>query len=86
MAVASLPMYDLPELRPALDAFWTGIARHLRRQGVPEAPGALTQDHPGDALWSAPDLLFSQCCGADLMGACAGAPTRASWSSPRTLR
>jgi ABC-type phosphate/phosphonate transport system substrate-binding protein len=73
MAVASLPMYDLPELRPALDAFWAGIARHLRREGVADAPAALVRDQSGVALWSAPDLLFSQCCGADLMGACAGA-------------
>ncbi len=73
MAVASLPMYDLPELRPALDAFWAGIVRHLRRQGVTDAPAALVQDLPGSALWSAPDLLFSQCCGADLTGGYAGA-------------
>ncbi len=72
MAVASLPMYDLPELRPALDAFWAGIARHLRREGVTDAPAALAQGQLGSALWSAPDLLFSQCCGADLTGAFAG--------------
>jgi ABC-type phosphate/phosphonate transport system substrate-binding protein len=72
MAIAGLPMYELPELRPALDAFWGGIARHLRREGVTDAPAALAPDQPSGALWSAPDLLFSQCCGADLMGACAG--------------
>jgi ABC-type phosphate/phosphonate transport system substrate-binding protein len=68
MAVASLPMYDLPEARPALDALWAGIARELRRAGL-EAPARLTHDEPGSALWAAPDLLFSQCCGADLTGA-----------------
>jgi ABC-type phosphate/phosphonate transport system substrate-binding protein len=73
MAVASLPMYDLPELRPALDAFWAGIARQLRREGLTETPAALAQYQPGSALWSAPDLLFSQCCGADLTGAYASA-------------
>ena len=68
MAVASLPMYDLPEARPALDAFWARIALELRRAGL-EAPARLTHDEPGRTLWSAPDLLFSQCCGADLASA-----------------
>jgi ABC-type phosphate/phosphonate transport system substrate-binding protein len=72
MAIAGLPMYDLPEVRPALDALWAGIARELRRAGLPDVPERLTYDVPGSALWAAPDLLFSQCCGADLMGAQAG--------------
>src|SRR6185312_8107473 len=33
MAVASLPMYDLPELRAATDAWWKGLARAFRREG-----------------------------------------------------
>jgi ABC-type phosphate/phosphonate transport system substrate-binding protein len=73
MAVASLPMYDLPEVRPALDALWAAIARQLRREGVTDAPERLTYELGGGALWRAPDLLFSQCCGADLMGAHADA-------------
>jgi ABC-type phosphate/phosphonate transport system substrate-binding protein len=73
MAVASLPMYDLPEVRPALDALWAGIARHLRREGIADAPARLTYGLSGGALWRAPDLFFSQCCGADLVGACADA-------------
>ena len=73
MAVASLPMYDLAEARPALDALWAGIARQLRREGVADAPERLTYDLAGSVLWRAPDLLLSQCCGADLMGACADA-------------
>jgi ABC-type phosphate/phosphonate transport system substrate-binding protein len=72
MAIASLPMYDLPEVRPALDALWAAMARELRRAGSAEVPERLTYDVPGSALWPAPDLLFSQCCGADLMGAQAG--------------
>jgi len=72
MAVASLPMYDLPEVRPALDALWAALARELRRAGVTDVPERLTHDVPGSALWPAPDLLLSQCCGADLMGAQAG--------------
>jgi ABC-type phosphate/phosphonate transport system substrate-binding protein len=70
MAVASLPMYDLPEVRPALDALWAGVARHLRREGVADVPERPTNE---PTLWRAPDLLLSQCCGADLMGAWADA-------------
>jgi ABC-type phosphate/phosphonate transport system substrate-binding protein len=73
MAVASLPMYDLPEARSAMDAFWAGVARHLRREGVAEVPARLTYEPTGGALWRVPDLLFSQCCGADLVGAYADA-------------
>jgi ABC-type phosphate/phosphonate transport system substrate-binding protein len=60
-------MYDLPELRPAMAALWTGIARALAREGVTDMPAALVHDAPAAELWAAPDLLFSQCCGYDLL-------------------
>jgi ABC-type phosphate/phosphonate transport system substrate-binding protein len=68
----SLPMYDLPEVRPALAALWAGLARHLAREGIAEVPAALACGRPTTALWRRPDLLLSQCCGYDLMGAHAG--------------
>ena len=70
---ASLPMYDLPEVRPALEALWAGLARHLAREGVPDVPCALTHGASLDALWSSADLLLSQCCGYDLLNGYAGA-------------
>lgn len=70
---ASLPIYDLPEVRPALEALWAGLARHLAREGVPEVPCSLTRGASLDALWSRPDLLLSQCCGYDLLNGYAGA-------------
>jgi ABC-type phosphate/phosphonate transport system substrate-binding protein len=70
---ASLPMYDLPEVRSALAALWAGLARHLAREGVPDVPRALAYGASLDALWSSPDLLFSQCCGYDLLNGYAGA-------------
>jgi ABC-type phosphate/phosphonate transport system substrate-binding protein len=73
MCAASLPMYDLPEVRPALAALWSGLARHLERAGIAEVPSALVGDQPIGALWSAPGLLFSQCCGYDLVNGYAGA-------------
>jgi ABC transporter, phosphonate, periplasmic substrate-binding protein len=72
MSVASLPMYDLPEVCPALDALWAGLAHHLAREGVPDVPCALTREAPLDASWSNTDLLFSQCCGYDLRNGYAG--------------
>jgi ABC-type phosphate/phosphonate transport system substrate-binding protein len=58
--IASLPMYDYPEVREATDSWWDGIARHF---GVP-----ITLDRSEDhkAAWRAPDLLFSQTCGYPL--------------------
>ncbi len=69
---ASLPMYDLPELRTAHKALWAGIVRHLAEQGVAQVPAALCQDQPAAKAWSDPDLLLSQCCGADLTGVYTG--------------
>lgn len=71
-AIASLPMYELVEVRPAMATLWTGIARHLRYAGVPGVPDALTFERPAGEVWSDPALVFSQCCGADLVGAFAG--------------
>lgn len=72
MSVAGLPMYDLPELRPALAAFWRGLAACLEREGLDTVPGKLVQTRRCAALWSDPALLFSQCCGSDLIGDQAG--------------
>ncbi len=54
----ALPWYDLPELRPALQDFWTGWARHA---GV--STGPLTHDHELYAPLGRDDLLISQTCG-----------------------
>ena len=55
--IASLPMYDWPEVRQATDNWWAGIARHLDN-----AP-ALDRGADYTALWRDPRLLFSQTCG-----------------------
>jgi ABC-type phosphate/phosphonate transport system substrate-binding protein len=72
MHLVNLPMYDLPEVRPALDALWAGLARHLIREGMPDVPGALTHGAALDASWSSPNLLLSQCCGYHLVNGYAG--------------
>jgi hypothetical protein len=55
--LASLPMYDWPEIRSATDAWWAGIARHAGL-GFP-----LTRVPDYAELWRRDDLVFSQTCG-----------------------
>jgi ABC-type phosphate/phosphonate transport system substrate-binding protein len=55
--LATLPMYDFPEVREATDAFWDAIAKEY---GV---SGSLTRDADWTAAWRNPGLLFSQTCG-----------------------
>jgi ABC-type phosphate/phosphonate transport system substrate-binding protein len=55
--IASLPMYDLPEIRTATDALWDAIARELGTDLK------LTRVQDWAAAWRCPRLLFSQTCG-----------------------
>lgn len=55
--LATLPMYDFPEVREATDAFWDAIAKAY---GV---TGKLTRDADCTTTWHNPKLLFSQTCG-----------------------
>ena len=64
---ASLPMYDFPEFRKASDAWWQGIARHLKQAGIDQVPERLLHDVPVKQLWQHPNLLLSQCCGFDVV-------------------
>ncbi len=57
MMTASLPMYDWPELQPANDALWAGMARQL---GV---SSGLDRRADHRSVWHDPGLLFSQTCG-----------------------
>ena len=72
MAIASLPMYDLPELRAATDAWWQGLARAFRREGIADVPDSLDRRDAYHDVWLARDLLFSQTCGYPLTHALAG--------------
>src|SRR5262245_22423202 len=67
MQLASLPMYDIEEVRPATDALWQALRRAFLREGLDEAPDQLTRGMPVVSQWGAPDLFFSQCCGYDLV-------------------
>ena len=60
--VASLPMYDFPELRGAHDAFWAALSARLEAAGVSNVPPALTRNLPHGDVWRHPSLLFAQGC------------------------
>ena len=70
-SVASLGMYDLPELTPATDALWAGIARHLAAPVDGGVPVALDRRRPLETIWRDPDLLLAQTCGAPYVAALA---------------
>lgn len=60
--IASLPMYDWPEVQPTTDRLWAGLRDRLRACGI-NAPDALTRGGDLWADWQSPDLLLSQTCG-----------------------
>lgn len=66
-SLASLPMYDLPELQAATDAWWDGLAQAFRREGLSNIPARLSREGQFGAEWRNPALLFSQCCGMDFV-------------------
>ena len=65
--IASLPMYDIPEIRHATDALWQGMARHFRLEGITQVPHQLVHDRHLSGLWSDGNLFMSQCCGYDVV-------------------
>ena len=67
MTIATLQMYDLPEVRAATDDWWTGLARALRRAGLSEVPTRLTRDGSPEGPWRDPVFLLGQTCGYPLM-------------------
>ena len=62
MKLASLPMYDRPELREAQDAFWAAIHQILEKNGI-ESPAQLDRNGFGIDFWKNKDLVLSQTCG-----------------------
>ena len=69
---ASLPMYDLPEVREATRVWWESVARGLVRAGVLASAPPLIEGEPAERAWKDPRLLFSQTCGYPLTHAFAG--------------
>ena len=66
--IASLPMYNFPEIHAALNTFWKGLINHLKKEGVNNLPQKLSHGRSVRSLWNDPQLSISQCCGYDLIG------------------
>lgn len=69
MHIASLPMYNIREIHQASASLWRGIAKYLRREGIDIVPDRLVFGYPLNDLWNDPKLVFSQCCGYDVVRA-----------------
>ena len=65
-AIASLPMYNLPEMRAANARFWEVLRGLLLEAGVRDAPETLIVDRGPVPPRLEPELLFSQTCGYPL--------------------
>ena len=64
--IASLAMYDWPEVRDATDALWAGIAQALSDEGFKKVPDVLNREMSVKNQWRLPQLLLSQTCGYPL--------------------
>jgi ABC-type phosphate/phosphonate transport system substrate-binding protein len=60
--IASLPMYDWPEMHHIHDDFWRMLRNNLLARGI-DAPQHLSRSNNEDSAWLLPELLFSQTCG-----------------------
>ena len=60
-------MYDLDPVREATDAWWAGIAKACRAEGLRDVPDTLWRDGPREDLWRSPGLMISQTCGYPLL-------------------
>ncbi len=67
MVFASLPWYDLPEVREATEKFWNCLAANLRNRGFKQVPEKLNRELAFDQQWTSGRLLFSQACGYDVL-------------------
>lgn len=72
MRIASLPMYDVPELRAETDALWAALARAMVAEGVDGVPERLTRDRGHRDVWLDPALLVGQTCGYPFVNALSG--------------
>jgi ABC-type phosphate/phosphonate transport system substrate-binding protein len=69
--IASLPMYDLAELRGRTDQLWDRMVRAFAAEGL-EAPPALDRARHHHEVWRDPGLFLSQTCGYPLMNELVG--------------
>jgi ABC-type phosphate/phosphonate transport system substrate-binding protein len=76
MPTASLPMYNLPEMREVNARFWETLRGLLVEAGLREVPESLTFDRLPVPERIGPEVLFSQTCGYPLETIFAGQAIR----------
>jgi len=59
--IATLPMYDWPEVHAATDKIWAAMCKGLHNEHFCP-PYRLTRDRPVEEIWTAPDLLVAETC------------------------
>ena len=69
--IASLPMYDWPEVQAETDVLWESLRDHLSDADV-DAPTALTRETDPWTHWLNPSLALSQTCGLPFSAKLAG--------------
>lgn len=74
LVIATLPMYDYDwrEVRQATDAWWGGLARHMRIAGFDDVPESLNRAGGYTDAWSDDRTVLSQTCGYPLTHEFAG--------------
>jgi ABC-type phosphate/phosphonate transport system substrate-binding protein len=65
-ASASLPMYNLPEMRPVNLRLWEALRELLAEAGLRDLPRGLSFERPPMPERIGPEVLFSQTCGYPL--------------------
>jgi hypothetical protein len=66
MLTASLPMYNLPEMRTCNSDFWEALHGLLTKRGLAGLPETLIFDRPPVPERIGREVLFSQTCGYPL--------------------
>jgi ABC-type phosphate/phosphonate transport system substrate-binding protein len=66
MLTASLPMYNLPEMKVANAAFWAALRLLLMGARIPDLPDALSFERKPVPERIEPTVVFSQTCGYPL--------------------
>ncbi|MEM8705067.1 MAG: PhnD/SsuA/transferrin family substrate-binding protein [Actinomycetota bacterium] len=66
MSIATLPMYDWPEVRADVDRLWRSLADALAEHDL-DPPGGLDRSRTLDDRWLDPELLLGQTCGLPLV-------------------
>jgi hypothetical protein len=73
---ASLPMYNLPEMRAVNARFWEALRGLLLEAGLRDLPEGLSYERPPVPDRIGPEVLFSQTCGYPLETIFAGQAVR----------